>query len=72
MILQIITIVFLKCLPKKIIIGKQGTRIRDIGTKARHDIKNLLGKQVFLKLFVKVARDWRNRKRNLDEMGIME
>ena len=57
---------------KKIIIGKQGARIRDIGTKARLDIENLLGKQVFLKLFVKVVEDWRNRERDLDEIGIRE
>jgi GTPase len=57
---------------KKIIIGKGGARIRDIGTKARIDIENLLGKQVFLKLFVKVVEDWRNREHRLDEMGIKE
>ena len=57
---------------KKIIIGKQGTRIRDIGTKARHDIENLLGKHVFLKLFVKVVEDWRNQERHLNEIGIRE
>jgi GTPase len=57
---------------KKIIIGKQGARVRDIGTKARINIENLLGKKVFLKLFVKVVEDWRNRERDLDEMGIRE
>lgn len=57
---------------KKIIIGKQGARVRDIGTKARLDIESLLGKKVFLKLFVKVVEDWRNRERDLDEMGIRE
>ncbi len=57
---------------KSIIIGKQGARIRDIGTKARIDIENLIGKQVFLKLFVKVVEDWRNRERDLDEIGIRE
>src|SRR3954453_17227876 len=46
---------------KKIIIGKQGARIKDIGTRARIDIEKLVGKQVFLKLFVKVVEDWRNR-----------
>lgn len=55
---------------KKIVIGKQGARIRDIGTRARVDIENLIGKQVFLKLFVKVVEDWRNRERDLDEIGI--
>jgi GTPase len=57
---------------KKIIIGKGGARIRDIGTRARQDIENRLGKQVFLKLFVKVVEDWRNREGKLDEIGIME
>lgn len=57
---------------KKIIIGKQGTRIRDIGTAAREDIEKLLEKKVFLKLFVKVVEDWRNRGRELDEIGVRE
>ena len=57
---------------KSIIIGKAGSRIRDIGTAARHDIERLLGKKVFLKLFVKVVEDWRNRGGDLDEMGIRE
>lgn len=55
---------------KKIVVGKQGSRIREIGTKARLDIEKLLGKQVFLKLFVKVVEDWRNRARDLDDLGI--
>jgi GTP-binding protein Era len=55
---------------KKIIIGKQGARIKDIGTKARVDIERLLGRKVFLKLFVKVVDDWRNSERELDEIGI--
>ncbi|MBP9665431.1 MAG: KH domain-containing protein, partial [Pyrinomonadaceae bacterium] len=57
---------------KKIIIGKQGLRIRDIGTRARMQIEQLVGKKVFLKLFVKVVEDWRNRERELDEMGVRE
>ncbi len=57
---------------KKIIIGKGGARIRDIGTKARQDIENLLGKHVFLKLFVKVVQDWRNQEKSLNEIGISE
>jgi GTP-binding protein Era len=55
---------------KKIIIGKQGARLRDIGTAARIDIESLLGKRVFLKLFVKVVEDWRNREGTLDELGV--
>ena len=57
---------------KAIIIGKGGARIRDVGTKARIDIEKLLGKQVFLKLFVKVVENWRNQERSLDEIGIRE
>jgi GTP-binding protein Era len=57
---------------KPIIIGKGGSRIRDIGTEARRDIEHLLRKKVFLKLFVKVVEDWRNRGGDLDEMGIRE
>ena len=57
---------------KPIIIGKGGSRIRDVGTEARRDIERLLGKKVFLKLFVKVVEDWRNRGGDLDEMGIRE
>jgi GTP-binding protein Era len=55
---------------KSIIIGKQGARIRDIGTKARIEIEALTGTRVFLKLFVKVVEDWRNREGSLDEIGI--
>ena len=57
---------------KKIIIGKQGSRIKDVGTKARLDIEKLVGKKVFLKLFVKVVEDWRNRERDLDDIGVRE
>lgn len=55
---------------KKIVIGKQGARIKDVGTKARLDIEKLLAKKVFLKLFVKVVEDWRNSARELDEIGV--
>jgi GTPase len=57
---------------KSIIIGKQGAKIRDIGTKARADIEKLIGKKCFLQLFVKVVDDWRNREQKLDELGVME
>ncbi len=57
---------------KGIIIGKQGIKLKKIGTEARVDIENLLNKKVFLTLFVKVVADWRNRERDLDEIGITE
>ena len=55
---------------KKIIIGKQGSRLKDVGTKARLEFENLSGQKVFLKLFVKVVEDWRNREQTLDELGL--
>ena len=57
---------------KGIIIGKGGIKLKTIGTEARVDVEKLLGKKVFLQLFVKVVEDWRNRERELDEIGIME
>ncbi len=57
---------------KKIIIGKGGARIRDVGIKAREDIEKLIGKRIYLQLFVKVVEDWRNREQTLDEIGVRE
>ena len=57
---------------KPIIIGKGGAKIKQIGTDARIDIEKLLGRHVHLQLFVKVVEDWRNRERDLDEIGIRE
>jgi len=57
---------------KGIIIGKGGIKLKKIGTEARVDIEHLLGKKGFIKLFVKVVEDWRNRPQDLDEIGIME
>lgn len=57
---------------KGIIIGKEGAKLKMIGTDARRDIEALLGKHVHLQLFVKVVADWRNRERDLDDLGIKE
>lgn len=54
---------------KGIVIGAGGRRIRDIGTKARRDIEKLLGKHVYLELFVKVSEDWRNQEETLSKFG---
>jgi GTP-binding protein Era len=55
---------------RAIIIGKGGQRLKQIGTAARADIENLLGRHVFLGLFVKVREHWRDDERALDELGI--
>ncbi len=57
---------------KGIIIGKGGSRLKQIGTEARINIEKLLGRHVFLKLFVKVVEDWRNKGKELDDIGIYE
>ncbi|MBM7543204.1 GTPase Era [Amphibacillus cookii] len=54
---------------KGIIIGKQGKMLKDIGIQARKDIERLLGTKVYLELWVKVQKDWRNRDHYLHEYG---
>jgi len=54
---------------KGIIIGQGGNLLKEIGRLARLDIETLLGSKVFLELFVKVEKDWRNRGRSLREFG---
>lgn len=57
---------------KGIIIGKQGSMLKEIGKRARHDIENLLGTKVFLELWVKVQKDWRNKAAQLRDFGFRE
>ena len=57
---------------KGIIIGKGGRLLKEIGTRARRDIQQLLGNKVYLELWVKVEKDWRKRKSNLQEYGYKE
>lgn len=54
---------------KGIIIGKNGSLLKEIGTEARKDIEELLGQKIFLNLWVKVKDDWRKKKPFLKEMG---
>lgn len=54
---------------KGIIIGKQGAALRKVGTEARKDIEAFFEKKVFLQLYVKVEKDWRNRERKLRNFG---
>jgi GTP-binding protein Era len=55
---------------KKIIIGHNGSMIKEIGTLARIDIEELLGKKVYLNLFVKTIKDWRDKEAYLSELGL--
>jgi GTP-binding protein Era len=54
---------------KGIIIGQGGNLLKEIGKLSRLDIETLLGSKVFLELFVKVEKDWRNRGASLREFG---
>lgn len=54
---------------KKIVIGKQGEMIKKIGTEARKDLENLLGKSVYLELYVKTVKKWRDKDKYLTEFG---
>ncbi len=57
---------------KGIIIGKGGAKIKKVGIQAREDIEKFFGKKVYLELFVKVEKDWRNKEKKLREFGYME
>lgn len=57
---------------KKIIIGKNGQMLKKVGTYARSDIEEFLGKKVNLKTFVKVIEEWREKEKYLRELGFYE
>jgi GTP-binding protein Era len=54
---------------KGIIIGKKGAMLKEIGTKARLEMEKFFAARVFLELFVRVAKDWPNDPRMLQEFG---
>lgn len=57
---------------KKILIGKQGSMLKQIGTLARHDMEEFLGKKVFLETYVKTLKNWRDQEKYFDELGLEE
>ncbi len=54
---------------KKIIIGKQGSMVKEIGIRARKELEEVLGKKVYLEIFVKVIKKWRDKEKYLQEFG---
>jgi len=54
---------------KGILIGKNGSMLKEIGRRARQDIERLLGSRIYLELWVKVKKDWRNQELALRELG---
>lgn len=57
---------------KKIIIGSGGSMLKRIGTIARRDMETLLNKQVYLELYVKTIKNWRDKERYLSELGFKD
>jgi len=57
---------------KGILIGEKGKMLREIGSRARADIERLMGDKVFLEIWVKVKKDWRNQERMLRNFGFYD
>lgn len=57
---------------KKIIIGKNGSMLKEIGSRARKEIEDFLGMNVYLELYVKTVKNWRDENRKLIDLGIIE
>ena len=57
---------------KKIIIGKQGKMLKEIGTRARFDMEKFLGKKVYLETYVKTLKNWRDKEKYFEELGLEE
>ncbi len=57
---------------KKIIIGKKGDTIKEVGTKARHELEEMLGKKVYLELFVKTIKNWKDKDKYIKELGFLD
>jgi GTP-binding protein Era len=54
---------------KGIIIGHKGTKLKKVGTEARQDMEDFFGRKVFLELYVKVTKDWRDKPQELKKFG---
>lgn len=71
--IHIMTVVYVeRDSQKAILIGKGGAKIKHVGIEARKDIEKFFDKKVFLEIFVKVEKDWRNRESKLRAFGYME
>jgi GTP-binding protein Era len=57
---------------KAIVIGAKGTRLKDVGTRARQQIEALLGTRVYLDLHVKIAKDWQRDPKQLRRLGFYD
>ena len=71
--IQIMAVIYVERDSQKgIIIGKGGEKIKKVGIESRLDIEKFFGKKVFLEMFVKVEKDWRNRENKLKQFGYID
>ena len=69
-IIRIRSVIFVERETQKgIIIGNAGKAIKKTGTEARKDLEDFFRKKIYLELFVKVKKDWRNNDRSLRQFG---
>jgi GTP-binding protein Era len=54
---------------RAILVGRGGQKLKEIGTRARERIEKLVGRKVFLKLFVRITPRWKSVPRQLAELG---
>ncbi len=57
---------------KQIAIGKKGIVLKQVGSKARHVLQDLFGEKVFLRLWVKVSRDWSDSEKTIEKFGYLD
>lgn len=57
---------------KKIIIGKKGDRLKEIGKASRIEMESMLGKKVYLELYVKTVKNWKDKERYIKELGFLD
>ena len=57
---------------RKIIIGKKGSKLKEIGTEARKDLEEFFGKKVYLETYVKTVKNWRDQDHSLEELGLKD
>jgi GTP-binding protein Era len=57
---------------KGILIGKRGSLLKEVGERARKELEVLLGEKVYLDLWIKVKKDWRNEERDLRQFGLYQ
>ena len=57
---------------KRIVIGSQGSKVKEIGIRARKELEEFLGKKVYLEIYVKTIKKWRDKEKYLQEFGFHE